>query len=228
MFQVKDPQGVLRPFSFRNYNKYPVGKDDNSLRHIWYSKQQAEMVETIAIYRLADFNVNVEVTTASETTKHGCLWDDMVYLGVGWYVRSKDNDQSRFRGFDSSYRSISRNPCKGVNLNGDAYDPVLFELMRAELARVEAAQAIPTTIIIDSYSQLPPAIETGRQSTNFNLAAYGNSYRTTRELMGDHGNHSGVDAVEPEGHPDNPVFLQIPNTFRLDEPRGHNPHIIDD
>ena len=225
MFQVKDPQGVLRPFSFRNYNKYPVGKDDNSLRHIWYSKQQAEMVETIAIYRLADFSVDVDVTTASETTKHGCLWDDMVYLGVGWYVRSKDNDKSRFRGFNSDYTSLRRNPCKEVNLNGDVYDPALFEMMRAELARVEAAKAIPTTIIIDSYSQLPPVIED--RPSGIQPYAYGNSYRAARESMGDHSNHSGVDAVEPEGHPDNPVFLQIPSTFQLDAPRGYNPHLID-
>jgi hypothetical protein len=199
MFNVRDSQGVLRPFSFRDYNKYPIGKDDSSLRHLWYSEKMAEKCETIAIYRLADFSINVDVTAASETTNHGCLWDDMVYLGVGWYVSSKVNPST----FDSSYRMI--NPCKEVKL--DAYSPTLMAEIQAELARVEAAGEPPAMITIDSYSTPSSVVEANRQA--FNLAAYGNSYQQTRRALGDNGGHSGVDApdpIEPEGHPDNPVF----------------------
>lgn len=119
---VKDFNGTPRPFSFRSYNKFPVGKDEESLRHIWYSPNQARLVETIARYRLADYEVVVDVTTASETTNHGCNWDDMQYLGVGWWVGSKDNDQCQLRGFDSNYRSIKNERLEfELNAYGNSY-----------------------------------------------------------------------------------------------------------
>lgn len=209
MFQVRDSQGVLRPFSFRSYDKYPVGKGEQDLRHIWYSKQMAEKLDSIARYRLCDYEIVVDVTAASETTYHGCLWDDLVYLGVGWYVGSKDNDRSLNRGFDSSYTSLHKPKYEEVNT--PANDLQWFNRIIAELARVEESGNPPTAIIIDSYSQLPATsiIDSYRQRQAFDLAAHGNSYRQVRQSMGDYGGHSGVDApdaVEPDGHPDNPTF----------------------
>jgi len=59
--------------------------------HFWYSKKQEAVYSDLLHKKINYANINgelVKYTTCSETMNHGCLFDDMQYLGQGDYHSS--------------------------------------------------------------------------------------------------------------------------------------------
>jgi hypothetical protein len=72
---------------------------DEKLFHLWYSRKQKDArlvsnewrrmrvnIEFDSCYYQREDGSIVEITCVSKTEEHGCLWDDMEYLGKGkWH-----------------------------------------------------------------------------------------------------------------------------------------------